>query len=248
MRSNHVQAWNSGGTSLSAALDGDTGAIAGVSVATGSLAATGAVSCGTLDVSGATTHNASVSLMGAASNLLVDGWVVTQAGGRVLLRDVAGLDQIQLDPTGAVTARTNGTQAWIGGLSDSRLKTAVTSIDPAVASADICALRLVSYDYTAEAAAAMGNTGRHTGWWGFLAQEYDTAMGTLPEDYVYSTIGLQAPAGEEPYRTLDTGRAAYALYGAHKHAIARLDEHAALIAAQAAQIAALTARLDAGGL
>jgi hypothetical protein len=209
--------------------------------------ATGAIACDTLTVAGATTANASINLLGATSNLLCDGWIVTTAGGRVLCRDVAGLDQIQFDPTGAVTARKNGSLAFVAMVSDERLKTNIVTIDPSTASAELCALRLVKFDYTAVAAAAMGITGRHTGWTGFLAAEYDGVMGTLPEDVVYSSINLPSPVGD-PYRTVDTGRAQMCLYAAHKHAIQRLDAQAAQLTAQTALIADLAARLDAAGL
>jgi hypothetical protein len=159
----------------------------------------------------------------------------TGAGGSSYLdlRDDAWVQQIVLWPNGGAIASKNGSGVWVTPVSDERLKTNIQTVDPATASAELCALRLVSFDYTAEAAATLGTTGRHTGWVGFLADEYDTAMGTLPEDRVLSRIELPAPDGE-PYHTIDTGRAAYCLYAAHKHAMT--------------QIAALTARLDAAGL
>jgi hypothetical protein len=160
----------------------------------------------------------------------------TGAGGSSYLdlRNDSLVRQIVLDPNGGVVASKNGSGVWVTPVSDERLKINIVSVDPAVASAELCALRLVTFDYTAEAAAALGITGLHTQWCGFLADEYDLAMGTLPEDRVLSTINLPVPEGEGPYHTIDTGRAAYCLYAAHKHAMT--------------QIAALTARLDAAGL
>jgi hypothetical protein len=142
--------------------------------------------------------------------------------------------QIVLYPHYNVDASKTGSTEWIPLASDSRLKEHVVAVDPAVASAELCALRLVTYDFTAEAATAMGTTGRHTGWTGFLAQEFDEAMGVAPEDYNWSGIDLPIPATGGAYRTIDTGRAKMLLFAGHKHAMA--------------QIAALTARLDAAGL
>jgi hypothetical protein len=115
-------------------------------------------------------------------------------------------------------------------VSDARLKTIVVTVDPATASAELCALRLVKFDYTADAAAALGIVGSHTGWNGFLADEFDAAMGTLPEDRVLSSISLPAPEGS-PYHTIDTGKASYHLYAGHKHAISRIEALEARLAA-----------------
>jgi hypothetical protein len=178
-------------------------------------------------VTGLTSHGAT----------WIGGPLICQTGGGgasyLDLRATGGAQQIVLDPNNGVVASKNGSGVWVTPVSDERLKTNIQTVDPATASAELCALRLVSFDYTAEAAAALGTTGRHTGWAGFLADEYDAAMSTLPEHRVLSRIELPAPDGE-PYHTIDTGRAAYNLYAAHKHAMM--------------QIAALTARLDAAGL
>jgi hypothetical protein len=100
-----------------------------------------------------------------------------------------------------VVASKNGSGVWVTPVSDERLKTNIVTVDPAVASAELCALRLVSFDYTAEAAAALGTTGRHTGWVGFLADEYDAAMSTLAEDRVLSRIECLPPQGSPTTRS-----------------------------------------------
>jgi hypothetical protein len=194
---------------------------------------------GALSVTGATTL-AGVTSSAASwvnNSLHIGGPTIINTGGGgdgfLECRNVYNTAQITLYPHGNVDASKNGSNQWLTPVSDARLKTNIQTVDPAAASAELCALRLVSFDYTTAAAAALGITGHHTGWTGFLADEYDAAMSTLPEDRVLSRIELPPPVGE-PYHTIDTGRAAYCLYAAHKHAMA--------------QIAALTARLDAAGL
>jgi hypothetical protein len=180
---------------------------------------------GALGVTGALTVTGASTLAGVTStaaswidnSLHIGGPTIINTGGGgdgfLECRNVYNAAQITLYPHGAVVASKNGSAQWVTPVSDERLKTNITTVNPAMASAELCALRLVSFDYTAEAAAALGITGHHTGWTGFLADEYDTAMSTLPGDRLLSAIDLAAPDGA-PYHTIDTGRAAYCLYAA----------------------------------
>jgi hypothetical protein len=139
------------------------------------------------------------------------------------------LNQIKLEPNGAIASK-NGSPA-ITAVSDERLKTNIVTVDPAVASAELCALRLVCFDYSAESAAGRA---RHlqAGIRGGTASWPLTSM--MPRWERCPKIGYWPISSSlhrmvTPYHTLDT-EASYHLYAAHKHAITRLDAQAAMIA------------------
>jgi hypothetical protein len=152
------------------------------------------------------------------------------------MHNAAGAVAVRLDCAQDLAQKT-GSASWVG-VSDPKVKRSIASIDLADASRRICELDVVSYMLTPDYATASGQSPDYV-WTGLLSTQYNDVYGVAGDEVQTSVVVLAGVPTE--LVLLDTGQALYDQIAAHKHAIGRLD-------AQAAQIAALTARLDAAGM
>jgi hypothetical protein len=240
-----VQYYNSALDTIGATIDGADGSgtfgkltVNGVCNATGhvtapSLGCSGAVAAGELQPAGG------IDRLGHRDVGGFSYYQLGREGGRDAILDMhnaAGAVAVRLDCAQALAQKT-GSPEWVG-VSDPQIKNTIVSVDLAGASQRICALNVVTYKLNANYCTATGQSPDYV-WTGMLSTAYNAVYDVAAEDVQTTTIELDGTP--TTLVLLDKGQAVYDQIAAHKYAIGRLDT-------QAAQIAALTARLDAAGL